>query len=122
MVDSIMRQAEEHLERLARAHAELGRGVAGLDVPVPARDDARVMIGWGVTALKRNDPEVALGRLQRAAELLGDRPRPATWYWAMALAVAGCAVPGVRITEPGCVAKSWPGFWASWDGIVPAGQ
>jgi 3-phosphoshikimate 1-carboxyvinyltransferase len=41
---------------------------------------------------------------------------------AMALAVAGCAVPGVRITDPGCVAKSWPGFWASWRGIVPAGS
>jgi len=41
---------------------------------------------------------------------------------AMALAVAGCAVPGVRITNPGCVAKSWPGFWASWQGIVPAGS
>jgi 3-phosphoshikimate 1-carboxyvinyltransferase len=41
---------------------------------------------------------------------------------AMALAVAGCAVPGVQIADPGCVAKSWPGFWASWQGIVPAGS
>ncbi|OFV82095.1 MAG: 3-phosphoshikimate 1-carboxyvinyltransferase [Acidobacteria bacterium RBG_13_68_16] len=41
---------------------------------------------------------------------------------AMALAVAGCAVPGVRITDPGCVAKSWPGFWAAWQGIGRAGS
>jgi 3-phosphoshikimate 1-carboxyvinyltransferase len=40
---------------------------------------------------------------------------------AMALAVAGCVIPGVRILNPGCVAKSWPEFWAAWQGIVPAG-
>jgi 3-phosphoshikimate 1-carboxyvinyltransferase len=39
---------------------------------------------------------------------------------AMALAVAGCAVPGVRISNPGCVAKSWPEFWSAWQRIVPA--
>lgn len=33
---------------------------------------------------------------------------------AMALAVAGCLVPGVRIANPGCVNKSWPDFWSSW--------
>lgn len=31
---------------------------------------------------------------------------------AMAFAVAGLAIPGVRIRDPGCVAKSYPGFWA----------
>jgi 3-phosphoshikimate 1-carboxyvinyltransferase len=41
---------------------------------------------------------------------------------AMALAVAGCVVPGVRILNPGCVAKSWPEFWAAWQGIVPVGS
>jgi 3-phosphoshikimate 1-carboxyvinyltransferase len=39
---------------------------------------------------------------------------------AMACAVAGCVVPGVRISNPGCVAKSWPGFWEAWQAIVPA--
>ena len=37
---------------------------------------------------------------------------------AMALAVAGCVIPGVRILDPGCVAKSWPGFWAAWRAFV----
>jgi 3-phosphoshikimate 1-carboxyvinyltransferase len=30
---------------------------------------------------------------------------------AMAFAVAGLAIPSVRIRDPGCVAKSYPGFW-----------
>ncbi len=37
---------------------------------------------------------------------------------AMALAVAGTVVPGVRVADPECVAKSWPGFWARWDELV----
>ncbi|MEW6337094.1 MAG: 3-phosphoshikimate 1-carboxyvinyltransferase [Acidobacteriota bacterium] len=37
---------------------------------------------------------------------------------AMALAVAGAAVPGVRISDPSCVAKSWPEFWSAWDAVV----
>ncbi len=32
---------------------------------------------------------------------------------AMAFAVAGLAVPGIRIQDPGCVGKSYPGFWQS---------
>lgn len=31
---------------------------------------------------------------------------------AMAFAVAGLAVPGVIIEQPGVVTKTWPGFWA----------
>ena len=30
---------------------------------------------------------------------------------AMAFAVLGLSRPGVSIKNPGCVAKSWPGFW-----------
>jgi 3-phosphoshikimate 1-carboxyvinyltransferase len=40
---------------------------------------------------------------------------------AMALAVAGCVVPGVVVSNPKCVGKSWPGFWDAWQRIVPAG-
>ncbi len=40
---------------------------------------------------------------------------------AMALAVAGCTVPGVRVLGPGCVAKSWPGFWDAWEALVAEG-
>jgi tetratricopeptide (TPR) repeat protein len=75
--------ALEQLGRLAEAETAYGEAVSR------ARDDARLMLGWGIIALKRNDPEVAVGRLARARELLGDRPVPATWFWATALAAAG---------------------------------
>ena len=35
----------------------------------------------------------------------------------MALAVAGCIVPGVSVDDGACVAKSWPGFWREWDAL-----
>ena len=40
---------------------------------------------------------------------------------AMALAVAGCVVPGTRVADAGCVDKSWPGFWDAWDGLLQGG-
>ena len=42
-----------------------------------ARDDARIMLGWSVVALKRGEHQVAQGRLARALELLGGKPAPA---------------------------------------------
>ena len=36
---------------------------------------------------------------------------------AMSFAMAGLAVPGVRIREPHCVEKSFPEFWQVWDGL-----
>jgi tetratricopeptide (TPR) repeat protein len=74
--------AFEQLGRLAEAEAAYSEAAG------KARDDPRIMLGWGITALKRNDVDVAVSRLQRAGELHGDRPRSATWYWAMGLAVA----------------------------------
>jgi tetratricopeptide (TPR) repeat protein len=59
------------------------------DAASRARDDARIMLGWAVAALKRGEPAVALGRLARAKELLGDKPLPPVWYWATALAHGG---------------------------------
>ncbi len=80
------------LHNLAFAYEQLGRlaeaEAAYAEAATQARDDPRIMIGWGVAALKRNDTDVALSRLQRAGEMLGDRPRPPTWFWATALATA----------------------------------
>ena len=89
--------AFEQLGRLAEAEAMYAEAAS------KARDDARIMIGWGVAALKRNDPEVALNRLQRAGELLADRSRPPIWYWAMALATAcqGDLVGAMEIAQSG---------------------
>jgi len=40
---------------------------------------------------------------------------------AMCFAVAGLRVPGVRILDPGCVAKSFPDFWERFDGLSGSG-
>lgn len=37
---------------------------------------------------------------------------------AMAFAIAGLAVPGVSIADPGCVGKSFPGFWSTLTGLA----
>jgi tetratricopeptide (TPR) repeat protein len=53
-----------------------------------ARYDWRILTGWGITALRRGDFEVASGRLDRAAEVSGDVTLSALWYWARSLAHA----------------------------------
>jgi tetratricopeptide (TPR) repeat protein len=74
------------LERLGRLdEAETAYG----DAAGRARDDARIMLGWSVAALKRGEHQVAQGRLARTLELLGGKPAPALWYWAATLASAG---------------------------------
>jgi tetratricopeptide (TPR) repeat protein len=75
--------ALEQLGRLDEAEAAYG------DAASRARDDARVMLGWSIVALKRGDNQVAQGRLARALELLNGKPVPALWYWAGTLASAG---------------------------------
>jgi tetratricopeptide (TPR) repeat protein len=75
--------ALERLGRLDEAEAAYG------DAAGRARDDARIMLGWSIAALKRGDHQVAQGRLARTRELLRDKPVPAAWYWAAALASAG---------------------------------
>ncbi|MBI4569628.1 MAG: 3-phosphoshikimate 1-carboxyvinyltransferase, partial [Planctomycetes bacterium] len=37
---------------------------------------------------------------------------------AMAFALVGLRVPGVRVREPECVGKSFPGFWPRWERAV----
>jgi len=53
-----------------------------------ARRDARIMTGWGVSALRRGDFEVAAGRLDRAREVAGDQKLNPVWYWARSLSAA----------------------------------
>jgi tetratricopeptide (TPR) repeat protein len=75
--------ALERLGRLDEAEAAYG------DAAGRARDDARIMLGWSVVALKRGEHQVAQGRLARTLELMGAKPAPALWYWAATLASAG---------------------------------
>ncbi len=46
------------------------------------------------------------GRLHGAAIATYDDHR-----MAMSFAIAGLRIPGVTILDPGCVAKTYPGFW-----------
>jgi 3-phosphoshikimate 1-carboxyvinyltransferase len=71
-----------------------------------------------------------LGRLGIRAEATDDgfvvqpgTPRPARiatyddHRMAMSFALVGLRVPGVEIEDPGCVAKTFPGFWDALDGL-----
>ncbi|HET9465211.1 MAG TPA: DUF4388 domain-containing protein [Gemmatimonadales bacterium] len=75
--------ALEQLGKLDEAEAAYG------DAAGRARDDARIMLGWSIVALKRGDNQVAHTRLVRTRELLDGKPAPALWYWAFTLASAG---------------------------------
>jgi tetratricopeptide (TPR) repeat protein len=84
--------ALEQLGRLDEAEAAYG------DAAGRAREDARIMLGWSIVALKRGDHQVAQGRLTRSRELLDDKPVPALWYWAASLAGAGLEDMGAALT------------------------
>jgi tetratricopeptide (TPR) repeat protein len=92
--------ALERLGRLEEAES------AGGDATGRARDDARLMLGWGVVALKRGEYQVAQGRLARTQELLGSRPAPALWHWAATLTAAGLddAAGALRAARAGVAA------------------
>ncbi len=75
--------ALERLGRLTEAEATYASAVD------QARSDPRIMLGWGISALLREDFAAASARLARARELLGGGNPPATWYWAATLAQAG---------------------------------
>ena len=79
--------ALERLGRLDEAEAAYGEAAGR------AREDARIMLGWAVAALKRGDFGVAQGRVARARELLGDRTPPPLWFWASTLAASGMEDP-----------------------------
>ena len=39
----------------------------------------------------------------------------------MAFALAGLRVPGIQIADPGCVAKTFPGYWELLDELRSPG-
>jgi 3-phosphoshikimate 1-carboxyvinyltransferase len=41
---------------------------------------------------------------------------------AMSFALLGLRVPGIEIADPGCVAKTFPGYWDALDGLGPGRQ
>ena len=94
--------ALERLGRLDEAEAAFG------DAASRAREDARIMLGWSIVALKRGEHQVAQGRLARALELLGGKPAPALWYWAATLAAAGSDDPAGALRAARAGATAFP--------------
>jgi tetratricopeptide (TPR) repeat protein len=94
--------AFEQLGKLDEAEAAYG------DAAGRARDDARIMLGWSVVAIKRGEFAVAQGRLARTRELLGDRPAPALWYWAATLAAASGEHPDEALETARAGVESFP--------------
>lgn len=74
--------ALERQGRLEEASAAYGEAASR------ERDDRRVLLGWAIVALKRNELTVALGRLARVRELVAADDLPPIWYWAASLAHA----------------------------------
>jgi 3-phosphoshikimate 1-carboxyvinyltransferase len=84
----------------------------------------------GTLRIKESDRLAALeteirrlgGRAEAGPDWLRIEPAPlrgaavetyADHRMAMSFALAGLAVPGLAIRDPGCVAKTWPGFFAA---------
>jgi tetratricopeptide (TPR) repeat protein len=94
--------ALERLGRLDESESAYG------DAAARARDDARIMLGWSVVALKRGEHQVAQGRLARTRELLGGKPVPALWYWAATLTSAGLDDAGDALRTARAGAGAYP--------------
>jgi len=90
--------ALEHLGRLGEAEAALA------EAALRSKDDWRVMLGWGIVALKRGLGDLAVERLDKARGLApGGMPPNALWYWARSLAavVAGREQEALPTAEEG---------------------
>ncbi|MGE0555829.1 MAG: DUF4388 domain-containing protein [Gemmatimonadales bacterium] len=79
------------VHNLAAALDEIGRldqaESMGAEAASRLGDDPLVLTSWGLTALRRDEPQVAWARLERARELAGERA-PALWFWAAGLTLA----------------------------------
>ena len=126
-VEADLRDAPDAFPALAVVTAALGGRLEGLEGLAAKESDRLAVMADRLTAIGYR---VARGASWFEADggtppaRAPDAPLdPATDHRvAMALAVAGCVTPGVRILDPGCVAKSWPGFWGDWGDLVSEGS
>jgi len=101
----------------AAANAGCTTRLGGLDT-LPGKESSRIAVlveglracGWRARGDERS-LEVAAGPPAGAEPVTLD---PAGDHrMAFAFALLGLSRPGVRVGDPGCTAKSWPGFWDS---------
>jgi 3-phosphoshikimate 1-carboxyvinyltransferase len=126
-VHADLRDAPDLFPALAVVVAALGGELTGLEGLAAKESDRLSLMAANLSAIGF---EVAAGggalrapgSLPRRATTTASLPCAGDHRIAMALAVAGSAVPGVSIDDAGCVAKSWPGFWAAWGALVAGGS
>ena len=90
--------ALEQMGRLEEADAAFGEAASR------APQDWRVVLGWGIVALKRGHGAQAVERLDRVRTLVaGGQPPNVVWYWARSLAavLAGREDEALPIAEEG---------------------
>ncbi len=100
----------------ARAALECGgtSRLAGLGT-LPGKESSRIdVLAAGLSACgfaasaTRDALSIGLGKVGAPAAPLASH---GDHRMAFAFALLGLSVDGVRVADPGCVAKSWPGFW-----------
>jgi 3-phosphoshikimate 1-carboxyvinyltransferase len=69
--------------------------------------------------LELDQDEVRVTRpLERAEHIVRSATAADDHRIAMAMAVAALAAGPIELDDPGCVVKSFPGFWDAWDGLL----
>lgn len=97
-----MAVAYEHLNRLDEADTTWAEAARR------APDNPRVLLGWAILALRRQELDAARRRLQAARERFGDR-LPALWYWAAARAEAAGEQLGLALEIARGAVQAYPG-------------
>lgn len=135
-VDQIEVRGTGRLQGVEVDLADLSDTAQTLAVVAPFAEGPTTISGIGFIRHKETDRIAAVvAELRRCgidAEELPDglrvqpgTPQPALVQtyddhrMAMSFALLGLAVPGIRIADPGCVAKTFPDYWQALDAIRP---
>lgn len=99
------------LHNMAVVYEELGRldeaDTTWAEAARRAPEDARILLGWALLALRRHDLEPARRRLRGARELFKDRI-PALWYWAALRAEAAAEQFGAAVEIARGAVQAYP--------------
>lgn len=122
-VHADLRDTPDLFPALAVVAAAVGGALTGLEGLAAKESDRLGLMTANLTAMgfrvatdgrSLTSPGARPTRAAAAAAL----PCAADHRIAMALAVAGLVAAGVTVDDAGCVAKSWPGVWASWTSLT----
>ncbi len=118
-----LRDTPDLFPALAVVVAALGGRLTGLEGLAAKESDRLGLMAANLTALGfevATDGRTLTAPGSRPAHAATKAPLPCSsdHRIAMALAVAGCIVPGVRVDDAACVSKSWPGFWQQWEALL----